>query len=162
MKACTSLQPLLRQIAAAGYDFLVCLALLAATGFCAQLATGGQLFDHDGHLRHGWFRPLQVGVILAYLLLSWRCGGQTLGWRAWKLRLVAAHGGPPGTARLLRRLLAISLPWLALEAGRCASLNLTLTAVAALWTLAYAYGLIDPDRRTIQDCLAGTRLRAGE
>ncbi|AFC86771.1 RDD family protein [Frateuria aurantia] len=149
---------LLRQIAAAAYDLLVCTALLAASGLMAQLATHGRLFDAAGHLRHAWFRPLQAGVIAAYLLLSWSRGGQTLGLRAWKLRLVSADGGPTSGWQRGWRLLIISLPWLALEAAHAASLNTALTGVALLWTLAWACGLIDPDRCAIQDRLAGTRM----
>ncbi len=150
---------LLRQIAAAVYDAVVAIALLAASGLCAQLLTHGQLFDASGRLQHGWFRPLQASLVGGYLLLSWRRGGQTLGMRAWHLELVSTDGRPPSGPQLLRRLLAISLPWLGLQAAAVLSLNATLAILLALWTLAYACGLIDSSRRTIQDRLAGTRMR---
>ncbi|MHC1481046.1 RDD family protein [Frateuria aurantia] len=149
---------LLRQIAAAIYDGCVCIALLAGSGMTAQLITHGQLFSSSGQLQHGWFRPLQTAVVALYLVASWRRGGQTIGLRAWKLRLVARDGQPLGRWLLLRRLLAISLPWLALLAARMTTPGNAFAMVLLLWTLAYACGLITTDRRTIQDILGGTRI----
>lgn len=39
----------------------------------------------------------------AYAVVSWRRGGQTLGMRPWRLRVVAADGGQPGRRALLLR-----------------------------------------------------------
>ena len=41
----------------------------------------------------------------AYAVVSWRRGGQTLGMRPWRLRVVAADGGPPQVRALLLRYL---------------------------------------------------------
>lgn len=42
-------------------------------------------------------------VTAGYAILSWRRGGQTLGMRPWRLRVVACDGGTPGWRALLLR-----------------------------------------------------------
>lgn len=74
-----------------------------------------------------------------YAVLSWRRGGQTLGMRPWRLRIVSVDGRAP-TARAL---------WLRF-------------AVATVSTLAAGLGFwcawIDRERLTWHDRLSGTRL----
>lgn len=42
-------------------------------------------------------------VTAAYSVASWRLGGQTLGMRPWRLRVLAAEGGDPSWGALLAR-----------------------------------------------------------
>ena len=42
-------------------------------------------------------------VTAAYSVASWRLGGQTLGMRPWRLRVLAAEGGNPSWGALLAR-----------------------------------------------------------
>ena len=92
------------------------------------------------------FSPLQLLLWLAcwivtglYATLSWRRGGQTLGMRPWRLRLVAVDGGIPGWKALWLRY-AVGL--LSLLAGG----------------LGFWWAWFDPGRRTWHDRASGTRL----
>ena len=100
---------------------------------------------------HGW-EPMAPGTVGAWLQfvallaatflyfgLSWRRGGQTIGMRAWRLRLVDACGGAPGWGQLIVR------------AG-VAVLSL------ALLGLGYAWSLVDAERRSWHDMASGTRM----
>lgn len=83
-------------------------------------------------------------VTAAYAVASWRRGGQTLGMRPWRLRVVAADGGQPSTKALLVRY--------AVGSGAL------LLAGLGFW-----WAWFDRDRLTWHDRLSGTRLlRAGK
>jgi len=92
------------------------------------------------------FSPLQwllwaVCWVVAglYATVSWRRGGQTLGMRPWRLRVVAVNGAVPGWDAL----------WLRFAVG-------TLSLLAA--GLGFWWAWIDPDRLTWHDRASGTRL----
>lgn len=73
-------------------------------------------------------------LVGAYFVLSWRRGGQTMGMRPWRLRVLAADGRPAGWTQLwLRYAVACLTPGLGL-----------------LWTL------VDGERRALYDLAAGT------
>lgn len=74
-----------------------------------------------------------------YALASWRRGGQTLGMRPWRLRLVADGGGVPSWAALWRRYLVGTV---SLAAGG----------------LGFWWAWLDRDRLTWHDRASGTRL----
>ena len=76
-------------------------------------------------------------LCFGYYGLSWRRGGQTLGMRAWRLRLRGAAGDVPDGSRLLLRWL---VAWPAL----------------ALFGLGYLMALFDPKRRTWPDRVSDT------
>lgn len=73
----------------------------------------------------------------AYFVASWRRGGHTVGMRAWRLKVLASNGQPA------------SLPALCL---RYAVATLSLAAAG----LGFAWALIDAQRRTWHDLVAGT------
>jgi uncharacterized RDD family membrane protein YckC len=75
----------------------------------------------------------------AYAVISWRRGGQTLGMRPWRLRVVAANGGTPSWAALCLRYLLATLSSLAFGLG--------------FW-----WAWIDRDRLTWHDRGSGTRM----
>ena len=82
------------------YDFFPVLALwFVAAGVFTAL--------HGDAVRGGWLGLLEFAVLWllagAYAVLSWRRGGQTLGMRPWRLRVVAAGGGAPATRALCLR-----------------------------------------------------------
>lgn len=79
-------------------------------------------------------------VTAAYAMASWRYGGQTLGMRPWRLRLVSADGRTPRWNALL---------------VRYAVGNLSLL----LGGLGFWWAWIDRDRLTWHDRASGTRLR---
>ncbi|HRF84692.1 MAG TPA: RDD family protein [Pseudoxanthomonas sp.] len=80
-----------------------------------------------------------LGVAGLYATLSWRRGGQTLGMRPWRLKLIATHGGAPGWKALWLRF-AVGL--LSLLAGG----------------LGFWWAWFDRDRLAWHDRASGTRL----
>ena len=92
------------------------------------------------------FSPLQWLLWLAcwsvtalYATLSWQRGGQTLGMRPWRLKVVAADGGTPAAWPL----------WMRYAVG-------TLSLLAG--GLGFWWAWIDRDRLTWHDRASGTRL----
>lgn len=86
-----------------------------------------------------WGRPLMQLFLLvvagAYFTLFWR-RGQTLAMKTWRIRIESTTGGPPTTARALKRYLLACL----------------LFPVSLVWAMFAA------DRQFLHDRLAGTRL----
>jgi uncharacterized RDD family membrane protein YckC len=122
------------RIAAALYDLFPLIALWMATGAVALAVTRGQL---DYHAL--WYRLSLLGVTAGYYVLSWRYGGQTLGMRAWRLRVVDAAGDSPGWgASLLRFVVA--------------------QASLAVFCLGFLWCLWQRERRGWHDLASGTRL----
>jgi len=75
----------------------------------------------------------------AYAVASWRRGGQTLGMRPWRLKVVAADGSPAPLPALCVRYAVGSVSLLALGAG--------------FW-----WALFDHNRLTWHDRTSGTRI----
>jgi uncharacterized RDD family membrane protein YckC len=120
------------------YDLLPLLGLWFLAGVLGVVLTGGALDPH-----RLVYKILMQGIVLAftggYFVISWTRGGQTIGMRAWKLRLTMRDGSRvPLLAALLRFFLA------------CLSLALL---GAGFW-----WSLFDPQRRTLHDALSDTRL----
>lgn len=87
-----------------------------------------------------WLQALALWLLTgAYLVLSWQRGGQTLGMRPWRLRVVAEDGGVPATADLCRRY-------------ALATLSVAACGLGLLWSL------IDGERRALHDLGSATRL----
>ena len=84
------------------YDFFPMLALWFAASGLMLLARGGRPVD-PGSLLAWLALALLWAVTGAYALLSWRRGGQTLGMRPWRLKVVAADGRPAGPRALALR-----------------------------------------------------------
>ena len=133
-----TLAPLGLRLIAAAYDLLPLLALWFVAACLALAATGGAL-----DVRRLEHKLLMQGCVLAltasYFVWSWTRGGQTVGMRAWRLRVVAADGGAVDRTRALLRF-AIAL--------------VSLAAVG----LGFVWCLIDRDRRAWHDIAAGTLL----
>ncbi len=148
------------RLAALLYDLLIALALLLVVGLLAQLATHARLVTmRGGHAQVPLaYQGLQLAVLIGYFVLSWWRGGQSIGARAWRLRVLAADGAPPRLPRALLRALLAAAPLLALLLGRVAPPRVALLAVAALWMIDYAALPFDRARRTLHDRLSGTRL----
>lgn len=124
-----------RRIAAGAYDLLLQLALVMAAAVPAVWLMEGEAVP-AGHLG---FQLYLAAVVAAFHLASWSRGGQTLGMRAWRLR-VEGEGGEPLTAgRALLRWPLACLGWL-------------LLAIGPLWCL------VDREGRALQDRLSGTRV----
>lgn len=124
---------LLRRFAAMLYDGLVLVAVLMVAGAAwvalhrAAAAPGDWLF-----------RAWLLAVCAMFYAGFWT-RGETLGLRAWKLRIAGPDGRPPGWGRALLRFAAAILSWLPLGLG-------------FLWVL------VDRDGQAWHDRLSGTRL----
>ena len=119
------------------YDAMPLLAIWMLCSLLLLVARGGERVV-----------PGSAGACLAFALLwtvtglyatvSWHRGGQTLGMRPWRLRVVDEHGRNAGWGRL----------WL-----RYAWATLSLASVVGL-----LWSLFDRERRTWHDILSRTRM----
>ncbi len=124
------------RIAAMTYDALALAAILIVAAFPVVLWAGGPPRHFAAHLA---FQAYLLAVVFAFFGWFWTHGGQTLGMRAWRLKLIAANGTPPDVRMAALRFAAAGLSWAALGAG-------------FLWALVDREGLAWHDR------LSGTRL----
>lgn len=136
MGAATTAEPagLLRRLAALSYDCLVVVALwLTAALPFVWIADGAP----HGPLARAAFQLYLLAIAFAFFGWFWVHGGQTLGMRAWRLKLVDAHGRTVTWARATKRFLA------AMPSLLCAGIGL-------LWVMH------DRERRAWHDRLSGT------
>lgn len=131
---------LFRRLAAMVYDLLILVALWIAIGF-AYMAIAGFQADRDAiTLQLTLFPCLLFGTMLFYGWF-WTHGGQTLGMRAWRLKVVdgkTLDGRAPHPLQCISRSLA-------------AILSLGTFGVGYLWLY------VDPNRDTWHDKLSNTR-----
>lgn len=122
-----------RRLAASAYDGLIQLALFFAGTALLLPLTGGQALAPG----NPWYVAYLIAISLIYNGWSWTHGGQTIGMRSWRLRLVNRGGGP-----LTRRQVYIryGTAWLG----------------AAALGLGYLWMLADPARRAWHDRLSDT------
>lgn len=84
------------------YDLLPLIGLWFVAGVLALAITGGALDPH--RLEHKLLvQALVLALSAAYFVVSWTRGGQTIGMRAWRLRVVRADGSALGLWRALLR-----------------------------------------------------------
>jgi len=131
---------LARRLAAILYDGLLLAALWLVATALLLAVSGGSLADPDRPL---WLLyTLRFGLLLVTFLFFtgfWTHGGQTLGMRAWRLKLVSANGGPVNRKQALWRF-AAAIP----SVGAC--------GLGLFWML------LDQERCAVHDRLSGTRL----
>jgi uncharacterized RDD family membrane protein YckC len=151
--------PFAVRLTALFYDLLTSLAIVLVVGLLAQLATGGQLIAvREGHAHSpAWYPLLQLAALAAYFVWSWMRGGQTLGARAWRMRVVA-DAGRVTLLRALTRFAIAASPLLLLAFGALIEPRWLLVAMLLAWSADYAAALLDGNRRTLHDRLSGTRL----
>ena len=127
--------PLARRLAALLYDALLLLGLLFVFTLLLIFARGGRAIA-AGTI---WYEASLVAVAVAFCGLSWTRGGQTVGMKAWRIRVVALDGRSPDWPRAALRFFA---SWLSLlPAG-----------------LGYWWALVDRERCCWHDRLSGTRV----
>jgi len=127
---------LLRRLGAIVYDTLLLLAVLFIAGMPLPLIPESIRFEP--WVRHGTFVYLLL-VSFAFFGWFWTHGGQTLGMRAWRIRITSHAGGPVSWKLAARRFVLALFSWA--PAG-----------------LGFLWSLLDPDRRAWHDRLSGTRL----
>jgi uncharacterized RDD family membrane protein YckC len=106
------------RIAAGLYDLFPLVALWMLTAGIALLAVHGEV--DLAHPSAGWRIGLRVALDVvtgAYFVISWARGGQTIGMRAWRLRIVDDRGNALGWMRALVRFGVACLSLLALGIG---------------------------------------------
>lgn len=127
---------LLRRLAAIAYDCLLLGSILLVCA--APLPLLPEEF-HRGEFAHWLVRTSVLVIGFGFFGWFWVHGGQTLGMRAWRLRVVTSEGGDLNWYLSLRRYVAALLAWLPLGLG-------------FLWLL------VDRDRLAWHDRLSNTRL----
>ncbi len=127
--------PLARRLAALLYDALLLLGLMFVFTLLLIFARGGRAIAAGTT----WYEASLVAVAFAFCGLSWTRGGQTVGMKAWRIRVVALDGGSLDWRRAALRFFA---SWLSLlPAG-----------------LGYWWALLDREQCCWHDRLSGTRV----
>jgi uncharacterized RDD family membrane protein YckC len=117
---------ILRRLAAFVYDTLLLISLFFVATFALLPLTGGEaiLTATQGAFGH-LYRALLLMLAFGYFGLCWTRGGQTLGMKAWRMRLQARDGSAPRWADAIVRF--------------------TFGAVLVLLAVTGAWGLRSPD-----------------
>jgi uncharacterized RDD family membrane protein YckC len=118
---------LFRRLMAMCYDVLLLLSLLLAATALALLVTRGMLDYH-----HPLFRTYLFLVCFWFYAWFWTHGGQTLGMRAWGLRVQRLDGRPITLWQALLRFLAAIPSW-------------------AVFGLGFLWLLVDKDHMAVHD-----------
>jgi uncharacterized RDD family membrane protein YckC len=125
---------LFKRCAAFSYDLLILVGLVASFTLLAVLLRGGAIAP--GSL---WFQFALLAIVTGFFCGFWAHGGQTLGMRAWRIRVVGQDGAPLSWSRAALRFAAGVLAVLPLGLG--------------LW-----WGIFDAQRRGWHDRLTNTRV----
>jgi uncharacterized RDD family membrane protein YckC len=126
---------LARRLAALVYDLMLLAAVLFMFTLAVFIVRGGRSVA-PGTL---WFQLSLAAVVVLFFTGFWVHGGQTLGMRAWRLRVVGVHGEP--------------VRWPAALARFGAAILALLPAGLGFW-----WATFDVERRAWHDRLSGTRV----
>lgn len=124
-----------RRLAAIVYDLLLLFAVLFAATAILLPFTHGEAISNNSLVY-----PLYL-LAWTYVFFTWQWthGGQTLGMRAWKIKLTDQSGHIIGWGTAGKRFFLAILSWLFAGAG-------------------YVWVLFDPEKLTFHDRYSGTRL----
>lgn len=126
---------LLRRLASLLYDVLLLVAILFVATACLLPFNGGEALQPGQWLYSAYL----LALVALFFGWFWTHGGQTLGMKAWGLRVCRADGRP--------------LAW------RHAGLRMLASCVSfASLGLGYLWVVVDPQRLAWHDRLSGTRL----
>ena len=126
---------LFRRLAAFVYDILLLTAILFIAAFVALLFSGGEAVDPG----NPWYQTYLFTLSFIFYAWFWTRGGQTLGMRAWRLRVESMDGGPINLGQSLLRFMA-------------GIVTVMTAGLAMLWML------VDKDKRTLHDRFSDTRV----
>jgi uncharacterized RDD family membrane protein YckC len=125
-----------RRLGAIFYDLIVLLGILLIAGLPLPLLDS---FTSD-MLWAAFIKPTYLlGVIFLYLGGFWVTGGQTVGMKAWRLRIICQNGQPLNWQKALTRYL-----------GACLSV--------ASFGLGFIWATVDRKKQSWHDKLSGTHL----
>jgi len=132
---------LLRRLAAICYDavlvFGVLLLLWTLYYFALSALSGQEDVGHSPLAQLYW--PLALLAMVGFHVWFWSHGGQTLGMKSWRVRVVTEDGNDPGLRQALLRYL---WAWVS----------------AAALGLGFMWALFDRQQLTWHDRMSGTRL----
>lgn len=133
-----------RRLAAGVYDALLLVAVLLAAaavvlGLCVLALGAEAVRAHNPLPGNPLFAAYLAAVCFLFYAWFWTHGGQTLGMRAWKIRVQQRNGLDMTWPQALRRFLMAIVSWLALGLG-------------------YWWALLDRDGLTWHDRGSGTVL----
>ena len=129
---------IIRRSAALFYDLMLILALLVVAAALAVLPAG-MIFDYKIPADDFFYRLYLLSWPVGFFLWFWIRGGQTLGMRAWRIRVIRMDGNNLTYGDAVKRLLASILS--ILTAG-----------------LGYFWAMVDKNNRALHDHLSGTTL----
>jgi uncharacterized RDD family membrane protein YckC len=110
--------PLWLRFAAIFYDFLILLAIWMFAAALVLLAFKGEVdVAHQPPLYHAVLQTTLFTLTTMYFVTSWCRGGQTVGMRAWRVRVVDENGQLPTLKSALLRYFTAIGSWFALGAG---------------------------------------------
>jgi uncharacterized RDD family membrane protein YckC len=148
-----------RRLAAAIYDGLLLLGIWMVCLLIDTVVRDALGLEREWHA----LRAFLFLIGLAFFGWFWTHGGQTLGMRAWRLKLRRIDGRPPGWVNATVRYAVMLLSWgvaltpllmqLPLYAGRPGAMRIAALAVVAV-AAALVLMRLDPRRRTPQDYAA--------
>lgn len=96
--------PFWRRLAALFYDLLVLGAIWMFAAALVLLAFGGQVdVAHQPPLYHATLQGVLLVLTASYFAISWSRGGQTIGMRAWHVKVEEASGHTLDFRRALLR-----------------------------------------------------------
>lgn len=127
--------PMGRRLAALLYDGVLLSGVLFAATIPWLAIRGGKALEPNDMAYTSYL--LAVGI--TFFSWFWIHGGQTLGMRAWKIRLVGLDGNAPGWRQCLVRCL-VAIP------------------SASLFGSGYLWILLDREQRSWHDRASGTRM----
>ena len=126
---------LLRRLGTIVYDALLLLAVLFFATAILLPFNAGEAFSS----KHVFYPAYLIIVSFLFYAWFWIHGGQTLGMRAWKIKLHSADGRPMNWRRAAMRFAVAGLSWACLGLG-------------------FVWCLFDPQRRCWHDAASNTRL----
>ena len=127
---------LLRRLASIFYDSILLSAVLFFSALIILLFTGGQAIA-SGNIA---FDIYLIAISYLYFTWQWTHGGQTLGMRAWKIRLEDINYSAVSWRSASLRFVLAGVSWILMGAG-------------------FLWSLIDRERLAFHDKLSGTRLK---
>ncbi|MFA7321304.1 MAG: RDD family protein [Dokdonella sp.] len=128
-----------RRLAALFYDLLVLVAIWMFAAALILLAFHGEVdVARQPALYHFVLQATLLILSALYFVVSWSKGGQTIGMRAWKVRILDNNGQPPG--------------------ARQSSLRFVLALISLIGAFGFIWCLFDADRRAWHDVMAKTRM----
>ncbi len=145
-----------RRLAASLYDALLLVAIWMIGGLVVVVARGEAVPPLTW-----WFELYLVALAFGYFGWSWVRGGQTLGMRAWRIRVARADGSALGWRGALVRFVVAGLAWLALGLGAWAARGEGATSAAGIagvlvGATSLLWSLVDTRGRGWHDLAAGS------